>query len=381
MLFCYSLLLFSRFLLSGGSLAIPLENKNRRHAAQLTTFDTTLQDRPVRLLSLENGKGMRVDITNYGARIVRLWTPDRTGKKIDVILGFNHLGRYLHASSPYYGAVVGRYAGRIAKGEFTLNGKKYLLDKNSDGLTIHGGSAGFHRQIWQIQEVSKDHIRLSYLSKAGEAGFPGNLTVSVEYRLTKYNQLVIHYKARTDAPTVVNITNHSFFNLNGEGDSSALDHVLTIHSDFYWPLTEDKLPGAQMRAVAGTPFDFNHPATLRSHISEADAQLHLAGGFDHTYILRARRQWAQQPAAVLYSPATGIQMELFTQQPGIQLFTANFLNGNDIGKSGKSYERYSAVCLETQHFPDSPNRENFPTTTLYPDEVFENTTIYAFSIR
>lgn len=382
MLFYYALLLFSplHFLLSAGLLATLPGNENRWHAAQ-TTFDTTLQGRPVRLLSLENGKGMRADITNYGARIVGLWIADRTGKKVDVILGFNHLGQYLHASSPYYGAVVGRYAGRIAKGEFTLNGKKYLLDKNSGGLTIHGGSAGFHQQVWQIQEVGKDHIRLGYLSKAGEAGFPGNLAVSVEYRLTKYNQLVIHYTARTDAPTVLNITNHSFFNLNGEGDSSVLDHVLTIRSDIYWPLTEDKLPGGRPQTVAGTPFDFNRPAAIRSHIGLTDVQLQLAGGFDHTYILHARQQWAKQAVAVLYSPSTGIQMKLFTQQPAVQLFTANFLNGKDTGRSGKAYERYSAVCLETQHFPNSPNRKNFPTTTLYPGAVFENTTIYAFSTR
>jgi len=376
-LFLFLLLAF--VLIGCGQVNHPDRNQHLRVSE--ASFDTLIQEQQVQLLTLQNETGMTASITNYGARIVQLSVPDRTGKPIDVVLGFDRLSNYIHAAGPYYGAVVGRYAGRIAEGEFKLAGKTFPLTKNSEGLTLHGGKAGFHQQVWQVKEADNRHVRLSYLSHAGEEGFPGNLRVTVEYRLTDDNKLAIQYSADTDEPTVLNLTNHSFFNLNGEGDSSVFNHVLMIHAASYWPLTGEKLPDKQAKNVQTTPFDFNRPATIGSRLTVQDSQLRLAGGFDHTYILNPERQWEKDAVANVYSPRTGIQMEVFTQQPGMQLFTANFLDGKDRGKSGKVYVRYGAFCLETQHFPNSPNREDFPTTTLNPGETFESTTIYGFSVK
>lgn len=341
-------------------------------------FESVTDGEKTALYTLRNTSGMQVSITNYGARIVQLLVHNRHGDKVDVVLGFDDLQKYKDANSAYYGAIVGRYANRIANGSFTLHGKKYELDKNNAGLTLHGGANGFNKQVWKAKAVTDSTISLTYLSKDGEDGFPGNLKVEVTYQLTKGNELKLAYKAVTDRETVINFTNHSFFNLDGEGSPTVFNHVLKINANKYLTLGEDKLP-LNAEPVAGTPFDFRIAGAIGNHLKQKSPQLEIAHGFDHTIVLNKTK--SKQPAATIYSPKTGIQMDFFTTEPAFQLFTANFFNGKDIGKSGHPYFPYTAFCLEAQHFPNSPNRPEFPSTILLPGKVYKSSTIFKFSIK
>jgi aldose 1-epimerase len=339
-------------------------------------FESVIDGKKTGLYTLRNARGMQVSITNYGARIVQILVPDRNGNKVDVVLGFDDLQKYKDANSAYYGAIVGRYANRIANGSFTLHGKKFELDKNNAGLTLHGGANGFNKQVWQVKTVTDSTISLTYLSKDGEDGFPGNLNVEVTYQLTKKNELKLTYKAETDRETVINFTNHSFFNLDGEGSPTVFDHVLKINANKYLTLTEDKLP-LNLEPITGTPFDFRVAGTVGEHFKQKSPQLDIAHGFDHTIVLdKKKSKW---PAAIIYSPKTGIKMEFFTSEPAFQFFTANFFNGKDIGKSGHPYLPYTAFCLEAQHFPNSPNRPDFPSTVLLPGKIYKSSTVFKFS--
>jgi aldose 1-epimerase len=332
----------------------------------------------VHLYTLTNGQGMVAKITTYGAILTELHVPDRTGKLDDVVLGFSSLEGYL-AGHPYFGTTVGRYANRIAKGKFTLEGEEYTLAVNNGPNSLHGGLKGFDKQVWGAKEVTsggEPAVEFSYVSPDGEEGYPGTLTTTVRYTLTKANALRIDYRATTDKATVVNLTNHSYFNLAGEGTGGVLGHEMFIDADHYTPVDETLIPSGQIAPVKGTVLDFTKPTTIGARIKELDKP--GLGGYDHNYVLNAGGKKLALAARVS-EPKTGRVMEVLTSQPGVQLYTGNFLDGMVKGKRGTAYNKHDAFCLETQHFPDSPNHPNFPTTVLRPGETFTSTTIYRFT--
>ena len=334
------------------------------------------------LYTLKNRYGMEVKITNFGGTVVSLKAPDRSGKLADVVLGFNDLGDYLKPH-PSFGTAVGRFANRIAKGRFTLNGVEYKLAVNNGENHLHGGIKGFDDVLWKGEEVNTlagPGVRLTYLSKDGEEGYPGNLQVTMVYTLTNKNELRIDYTATTDKDTVVNLTHHSYFNLAGEGNGDILNHRLKLNAARFTPTDAGSIPTGELRSVRGTPFDFLTPHPIGERINADDEQLKFGNGYDHNFVINGRMGTLRQ-AAVVSDPGTGRIMEVWTTEPGVQLYTGNFLDGSLIGKSGKPYQRRSGFCLETQHYPDSPNKPNFPTTTLKKGATFKSTTIYRFSAR
>jgi aldose 1-epimerase len=327
---------------------------------------------------------MQVKITNYGGIVVSLTAPDRNRKFADVVLGYNDLDSYLKPPFPYFGAIVGRYANRIAKGRFTLNGEEYKLAVNNGENTLHGGIKGFDKVVWKVKQVrttpAGPALFLTYLSKDGEEGYPGNLTVTVVYTLTNNNELKIDYTASTDKDTVTNLTHHSYFNLAGEGNGDILDHQLVLKANRFIPTDAGAIPTGELRNVAGTPFDFRAATAIGARINGDDEQLKLGKGYDHTWVINGRAGSLRQ-AAIAYEPKSGRVMEVWTTEPGVQFYTGNYLDGTITGKAGKPYPRRSGFCLETQHYPDSPNQPNFPTTTLKKGAVYRSTTIYRFSAR
>ncbi len=344
-------------------------------------FEHQIDGKKTHLVILENNAGVRVALSDFGARIVSILVPDKTGKLVDVVLGFNSMQAYIQAGEPFHGVTVGRFANRIADGRFTIDGETYYVQPNNGPNALHGGANGFHNQVWDRRVVYKEKADFYYVSADGEEGFPGRLSVMVKYRLTDDNELVISYRAETDKPTVINLTNHAFFNLNGEGNGDVLNHVLQINADKYLPVDRVQIPTGALAPVAGTPFDFTSPKPIQQDISLADEQLERGnGGYDHNYVLHAGVMDTQHPAATIFSPLTGIRLEVLTNEPGLQFYSGNFLNGTDTGKKGKPYEKYGAFCLETQHFPDSPNQSSFPSTLLLPGQVFQSETKYRFSI-
>ncbi|WP_423149006.1 aldose epimerase family protein [Rubrolithibacter danxiaensis] len=344
-------------------------------------FKQTVDGKNTNLYILKNEHNMQVAITNYGGRIVSILAPDRDGKLIDVVCGHGSLAGYRKEDDPYFGALIGRYANRICRGEFELNGKAYQLEINNGPNALHGGSRGFHARVWDVKAVTEDQLELHYFSTDGEEGYPGNLQVKVIYTVTNENALQIEYQAVTDKATVVNLTNHSYFNLNGEGENTILDHILMINADYFTPIDETSIPLGKLHEVAETPFDFREPRTIGAFIGDKDEQLLNGQGYDHNFVLKHHGNTLGL-CATAYGPETGIFMEVETTQPGVQLYTGNFLNGkNQDGKGGKTYPYRSAFCLETQHFPDSPNQPDFPSTVLNPGETFNSTTIYKFSSR
>jgi len=351
-----------------------------------THFGAMPDGREVSLFSLVNANGVKADITNYGAIIVRLCTPDREGRLDDIVLGYNHLDGYLKGS-PYFGAVVGRYGNRIGQGRFTLDGTTYTLAENNtpNGIPchLHGGKIGFDKVLWTPEPHLVNNtpgLTLRYLSKDGEEGYPGNLSVSVTYSLENDNSLKIEYVAATDKATPINLTQHSYFNLRGEGCGDILDHVLTIHGSRTTPVDAGLIPVGTLAPVVGTPFDFLQPHAIGERIGAPDQQLKFAGGYDHNWVL-------DKPAGELAHAATvresvnGRGLDVWTDQPGVQFYSGNFLDGSNVGKSDRKYEFRNALCLETQHFPDSPNQPSFPNTILRPRETYRTTTIYKFSAK
>lgn len=341
----------------------------------------------MRTLDLINNNGMRVRVLEHGCTIVSVEVPDREGRMADVALGFDDAAEY-RRRHPYFGCVVGRFGNRIAGGRFSLDGHTYQLATNNapGGIPchLHGGVVGFDQRFWGVersQNSGAQELRFHRVSLDGEEGYPGNLVVSVAYRLTDENALEIVYEARTDAPTPVNLTNHSYFNLHGEGaGKDILDHELTLHASRFLPTDAGQIPTGELRAVEGTPFDFRQPRTIGERIHQADPQLLGASGYDHNWVLDAGGG-ALELAAEVYEPVSGRVMEVFTTEPGVQLYTGNLLDGGCIGKSGRAYARHGGLCLETQHFPDAPNRPEFPDTILRPGGIYRSKTVYRFGVR
>lgn len=337
---------------------------------------------PAQLFTLKNSNGITVEITNYGGIITRLFVPDRIGKADDIVLGFDQLAGY-QGEHPYFGAIIGRYGNRIAKGKFSIDGKVYTLAINNDPNALHGGPSGFHKHLWKVSEIKGDGyvgLELSRVSKDMEEGYPGNLSATVRYLLNNQNELLIEYEATTDQPTVVNLTNHSYFNLKGAGKGDILDHELMIAADKFTPVDKTLIPTGELRPVQGSPFDFRTPTAIGARVNADDEQIRFGGGYDHNFVLN-RQGTGLHLAATVYEPTTGRFMEVLTEEPGIQFYCGNFLNGSNVGKGGVKYDYRTGFCLETQHFPDSPNRKDFPSTLLKPDEKYRTSTIYRFSVK
>jgi len=340
-----------------------------------TDFEKNVEGKPVKLYVLKNKKGSEVTVINYGAKIVSLLVPDRHGNLVDVVLGHNTIDEYLHSEEPYFGAVCGRTGNRIANGKFTLEGQEYNLAVNNGPNNLHGGIKGFNAVVWDATQVNDQKIELSYLSKDGEEGYPGNLSTKITYQLTDDNALEISYEATTDKATIVNLTNHSYFNLSGAGDPTVNDHELVIYADEYLPIDETAIPYGKPEPLKGTPMDFSVPMQIGARIDEPFQQLIWGKGYDHNYILNKKEG---DLALICSSPKTGIIMEAYTTEPGMQLYTGNWMTGNFIGKNGKRYPARSAVCFETQHYPDSINKPEYPTVILKPGEKFTSKTSYKF---
>ena len=327
------------------------------------------------LYVLKNAGGMEACITNYGGRLVSLMVKDRAGKLQDVVLGYGSIAEYI-ASSGNYGALIGRYGNRIKNGQFTLDGMWYKLPENNNGHCLHGGPNGFHTQVWNAEQIDKQTLRLSYLSKDGEAGFPGNLQVTVTYKLTNQNAIDIQYEATTDKPTVVNLTNHSYFNLSGRLGSQVLDHYIYINADEFAAVDETLIPKAIL-PVDDTPMDLRQLMLIRTGIDEAYEQITLGRGYDHNWVLNTKGN-ISQVAATVYNDESGIEMNVFTTEPGLQFYSGNFMAKSETGKLNVSYLHRGALCLETQHYPDSPNQPDFPSTVLRPGEKYASRCIYQF---
>ena len=356
-------------------------------AAQTVTkqsYGKTAAGENVNLYTLRNSKGVEAKITNYGGILVSLKVPDRNGKFDDVVLGFNDLESYLTKNDPYMGALIGRYGNRIAKGRFTLDGVEYKLAFNNGVNHLHGGIKGFDKMVWTATESrtpTGPALALTYVSKDGEEGYPGNLRVRVVYTLTNNNELKIDYTASTDKDTVTNLTHHSYFNLAGEGNGDILNHRLVLKANRFVPTDEGAIPTGEVRNVGNTPFDFRTANAIGARINqETDEQIKFGKGYDHTWVINGRAGVLRQ-AAIVYEPTSGRVMEVWTTEPGVQFYTGNYLDGTITGKSGKPYPRRSGFCLETQHYPDSPNQPKFPTTTLRKGATYSSTTIYRFSAR
>jgi aldose 1-epimerase len=349
------------------------------HLPPAKAFEKTIDGKQTHLFILKNKNGAQAAITNYGGCLESLLVPDKNGKLTDVVLGFDNLEGIQQAASNYYGALIGRYGNRIAKGKFTLEGKEYTLFKNNGPNTLHGGKKGFNAVVWDAKQTDSSTLELTYLSKDMEEGFPGNLTVKVIYNLTDDNALKVSYEATTDKTTVVNLTNHTYFNLNGQGSGTILDHLLQIDADGYTPVDSTLIPTGKIEKVAGSPFDFTKAATIGSRINTTDnVQIKDGKGYDHNFVLN--KHDINAPIAVVTGDKSGIKMEVFTEEPGMQFYTGNFMEGKNTIKGGKKDEYRTAFAMETQHFPDSPNQPNFPSTTLKPGQVYKTQTIYKFSV-
>ena len=348
-------------------------------AAKLTKADWGKADGvAVSLFTLTNKNGMEVKITNYGGIITSIKVPDAKGVLGDVVLGFDSLDDYVTKNNNF-GATIGRYGNRIGKAKFTLAGKEYKLAANNGENSLHGGIKGFNKVIWTPRELPDGRLELSYLSKDGEEGFPGNLKATVTFTLTDANALRIEYAATTDKETVVNLTNHTYFNLKGDGD--ILGHRIAINASRFTPVDAGLIPTGELRNVAGTPFDFHNPHAIGERINANDEQIKLGKGYDHNWVISRKSTVGLEGAAEVVEPTSGRVLEVWTTEPGVQFYTGNFLDGSIKGKGGKVYAQRAAFCLETQHFPDSPNKPAFPTTALKPGAQYKTTTEFRFSVK
>ena len=346
-----------------------------------TVFGTLPDGRVADQYTLKNANGMEVKISNYGGVITHLTAPDKDGKFEDIVLGFDSLAGYF-APPPYFGAIIGRYGNRIAKGKFTLDGKEYNLAKNNGENHLHGGLVGFDKVLWNTEAIEGEEsaLKLTYISKDGEEGYPGNLNVTVIYTLQKDNSLKIEYAATTDKATVINLTNHSYFNLSGF-KKDVLDQEVTLNADRYLPVDKGLIPTGELRSVTGNVFDFTKPTVIGKGINEVkDEQIKLGGGYDHAWILNKKGNELSLAATVL-EKMSGRKMEVLTTEPAIQFYTGNFLDGKLTGKGNVKYVKRFALCLETEHYPDSPNQSAFPTVVLKPNEKYSTTTVYKFSVE
>jgi aldose 1-epimerase len=350
------------------------------------SFGKLSDGREVRVFTLANKSGFTAEITDLGGIIVAIHAPDRAGKMADVILGVSSAGDF-EAKAAGFNAITGRYANRIAGGRFTLDGKEYSLAINSSSggvpIHIHGGKRGFNRALWRAETITRDGLpalRLRHRSPDGDEGYPGTLDVEVTYSVTADNALRIDYAATTDAPTHVNLTNHAYFNLKGEGDGDILDHVLTVRAARYTPVLPSLIPTGELAPVAGTPFDFTRPRRIGERINADHPQIALGRGYDHNFVLDSQNGFLAL-AATVHEPASGRVLEVLTTEPGVQLYTSNHLAGKLTGKSGRAYPRFGGFCLETQHYPNSPNQPSFPSTVVRPGKPYASTTVFRFSTR
>jgi len=346
-------------------------------------FGTTADGKTAELYTLKNKNGMQVSITNFGATVVSIMVPDKAGKVADVALGYDDLAGY-ELNKNYLGVLVGRYGNRIAHGKFSIDGTEYTLAKNNGDNSLHGGIKGFNKALWKAKDVSKGGeaaVEMKYVSKDGEEGYPGNLSVTVIYTLTNKNELKIDYSATTDKKTVVNLTNHTYFNLAGQGNGDILKQELMIDADTFTPVDAGLIPTGELKKVEDTPFDFRKPTAIGARIDAGDEQIKLGGGYDHNFVVNRKAATGLSLAAQVSDPASGRTMEVWTTEPGVQFYTGNFLDGSFKGKGGITYQKRTAFCLETQHFPDSPNHPSFPTTLLKPGEKYHTTTVYKFETK
>ena len=344
---------------------------------QIEDFDS------IKRYTLENENGVVVRVTNFGAIITSIVVPDRNGNLADVALGYDRVEDYINAvDKPYFGAIVGRYGNRIANGEFSIDDRTYTLLKNNGPNHLHGGAVGFDKVVWTVEQYTPSNsIRLSYQAKDGEEGYPGDLSLTVTYTLGSDNRLVVDYRATTNKATPVNVTQHTYFNLKGEGRGDILDHELMINADRYTPVNAELIPTGELAAVSDTPFDFNQSKPIGRDIGSADEQLEFGMGYDHNWVLNRSDDVDLILAARVYEPSSGRVLEVHTTEPGVQFYCGNFLDGRLVGKSGQLYVRRGGFCLETQHFPDSPNQPNFPSTILRPNETLQSKTTFTFSTQ
>ena len=347
-------------------------------------FGTTTSGQAVEIYTLRNTHGAEARILTYGGIVQSLTMPDKNGQFADVVLGYDHLQGYID-KTPYFGALVGRYGNRIGGAKFALDGRTYTLAINNGPNSLHGGLVGFDKVVWTAQPMATTHgpaLILAYVSQDGEEGFPGNLQVTAIYTLTEDNALKLEFTATTDKPTICNLTHHSYFNLAGQGNENIMNHVVHINADRFTPVDINLIPTGELRPVAGTPFDFRQPTTIGARINDPnDEQIKFAGGYDDNWVLNQPAPKALSLAASVREPTTGRTMEVWTTAPGMQFYTANFLDGTITGKDGKVYPRRCAFCLEPQHFPDSPNQPHFPTTELKPGQTYHHTIVYKFSVE
>ena len=357
-----------------------LKSKENKVGISKAAFQKNVDGKEVSLWTLTNKNGLEMTVTNYGGKVVSLLVPGKDGILVDVVTGYKDIDGYLNSSEIYFGAAIGRYGNRIAGGEFTLEGKTCKLAQNNGPNNLHGGPGGFHAVVWDAKQIDDNTLELSYLAKDGEEGFPGNLKVRMVYMLTDRDEFKIEYYAETDATTVCNLTNHSYFNLSGEGADTILDHVLQINADGYIPTDDVAIPVGHIAPVEGTPMDFRTPTAIGASINSDFIDLKFGNGYDHTYVINQADEGLNHTAKV-YSPVTGVQMDVYTDQPGVQLYTGNYMNGTEIGKSGKAYLHRAGFCLETQHYPDSPNQGQFPSVVLKPGETYRHTTVHQFSVK
>jgi len=338
----------------------------------------TADGKAVSLHTLKNSKGSEAQIMNYGGIVTSLKVADKSGSMRDVVLGYDNLEGYIKAT-PYFGCLVGRYGNRIANAKFSLNGQEYTLAKNNGENSLHGGVKGFDKVVWDVVKATDNSLTLSYVSKDGEEGFPGNLSVTAVYTLTEDNGLSLEFTATTDKDTHCNLTHHSYFNFAGKGD--ILGHVVQINADKFTPVDGNLIPTGELRPVKGTPLDFTAPTAVGARINQSDEQLTLGKGYDHNWVLNKTKAGALTHAATVTEASSGIKMEVWTTEPGMQFYSGNFLDGTITGKGGWTYAFRNGFCMEPQHFPDSPNQAAFPTTVLKPGQTYKNTIIYKFSVH
>jgi aldose 1-epimerase len=345
-------------------------------------FEGIVDGKSTSLFTLQNKKGMTVQITNYGARVVALWVPDKDGNFKDVVWGFTSLEEYLKSTDVYCGPIVGRYGNRIANGQFSLNDSIYQLTINNNENHLHGGTNGFYKKVWDAKSFKidgNDALELTYFSKDGEEGYPGNLNISVTYIVTQENELNIHYAAKTDATTIINPTSHCYFNLTGSTENSILEHVLQINAKYFTPTNETLIPTGEIKDITGTPFDFLKPTSIGQRIDQENQQLLFGKGYDHNFVID-KSIGSFKKMAEIYSPKSGIAMSILSDQPGLQFYSGNFMKGILIGKRGDKHNYRSGFALETQNFPDAPNHANFPSAILNPNETYIHKTTYRFHI-
>jgi aldose 1-epimerase len=364
---------------TGGDTTAKSNNTNKTTGSALDrkAFQDNIDGKPTDLYILKNGNGMTAAITNYGGRITSLLVPDRTGQMTDVVVGHGSVQDFVNSGEAYFGATIGRVGNRIANGKFTLDGKEYTMAKNNGPNTLHGGKKGFQAVVWDANQPNDTTLVLHYLSPDGEEGFPGNLDVTVTYSLTSDNGFKCDYKATTDKKTVVNLTNHAFFNLNGEGSGTINNHVLQIYADRYTPVDSTLIPTGKIEPVAGTPLDFRQPIPIGQRLNVDHPQLKYGLGYDHNYVLNGK---GMKKAATVVGDKSGIQMDVYTEEPGLQFYGGNFMQAKNTFKGGSKDEHRTAFCLETQHYPDAPNQPSFPSIVLTPGQTYKTSSVYKFSV-